>query len=329
MQAGLQHGHHLVPGLEHLPAVDALQEEPLEDHLAPVDGLLARHDAEHCHLAAVVHDLEELTERAAVAAHLQADVEPLLHAQVGHHHLQVLLRHVDGAGGAELGGQPEPVVVHVGHHHVAGADVARHRRRHGADGAGPGDEHVLAHEVEGERGVHGVAVGVEDGRDVVGHVVGDLVDVDRGDGEQLGEGARAVHPDPHRVAAQVAPAGAAVAAEATRQVPLAAHPVTWSEGLHLRPHPLHHAHVLVAHDHGHGDGALAPLVPVVDVDVGAADGALPDADEDVVDAHLRLRRVPDQPDPFPPLRLRQGLHAASSAARVTGAGTYSATVLAS
>ena len=55
VEPALQHRDHLVPGLEHLPAVDALQHEALEDHLAPVDGLLARHDAEQRHPAAVVH----------------------------------------------------------------------------------------------------------------------------------------------------------------------------------------------------------------------------------------------------------------------------------
>src|SRR5690606_4696673 len=33
VQAALQHGDHLVPGLEHLAAVDALDEQSLEDHL--------------------------------------------------------------------------------------------------------------------------------------------------------------------------------------------------------------------------------------------------------------------------------------------------------
>src|SRR3954471_21414107 len=45
----LQHGRHLVPGLEHLAAVDAAHVEPLEDHLVPVDGGLARRNAEQRH----------------------------------------------------------------------------------------------------------------------------------------------------------------------------------------------------------------------------------------------------------------------------------------
>ena len=41
---------------------------------------------------------------------------------------------------------------------------------------------------------------------------------------------------------------------------------------------------LMADDHGDGDGLLGPLVPLVNVDVGAADAGLADADQDVVNA---------------------------------------------
>src|SRR5262249_29253674 len=48
---------------------------------------------------------------------------------------------------------------------------------------------------------------------------------------------------------------------------------------------------LVADDHGHGDGPAGPVVPLVDVDVGAADAGALDADQDVVDADSRPRHV--------------------------------------
>ena len=48
---------------------------------------------------------------------------------------------------------------------------------------------------------------------------------------------------------------------------------------------------LVADDHRHGDGLLRPGVPVVDVEVGAADAGAKDLDEHVVDADLRFRDV--------------------------------------
>src|SRR5438105_15648113 len=46
VEAAREHGAHLVPGLEHLAAVDALEDEALEDDLVHVEGDLAGRDAE-------------------------------------------------------------------------------------------------------------------------------------------------------------------------------------------------------------------------------------------------------------------------------------------
>ena len=80
-RAGLQHGAHRVPGLEHLAAVDALEREHVRDHLAPVDvdGLAGQ--AEHRDPAAVVHVLDHLRQGGGMAGHLQPDVEALAHAE--------------------------------------------------------------------------------------------------------------------------------------------------------------------------------------------------------------------------------------------------------
>ena len=102
-----------------------------------------------------------------VAGHLQADVEALLHAELLHRLVEGLARDVDGARGAHLARQLQAVVVDVGDHHVARADEAGDRDGHDADRAGAGDQHVLADQVEGERGVGGVAERIEDRGDVV------------------------------------------------------------------------------------------------------------------------------------------------------------------
>src|SRR5687767_11490729 len=47
IETALEHARHLVPGLVHLAAVDALEMEPLEDHLAPVDRDRVGEDPEH------------------------------------------------------------------------------------------------------------------------------------------------------------------------------------------------------------------------------------------------------------------------------------------
>jgi hypothetical protein len=51
------------------------------------------------------------------------------------------------------------------------------------------------------------------------------------------------------------------------------------------------ANKLMTHDHGHRNGCLSPIVPVVDMHVGAADGSAFDFDQDVVDTHFWFRHI--------------------------------------
>ena len=45
IEPGLQHGEHLIPGLEHLAAIDALDGEGFEDHAVPIDRRRPRRNA--------------------------------------------------------------------------------------------------------------------------------------------------------------------------------------------------------------------------------------------------------------------------------------------
>jgi hypothetical protein len=100
-----------------------------------------------------------------------------------------------------------------------------------------------------------------------------------------------VHADSLRVRTQMAPSGHAVAAAAADDVPLAADQVAGVEIADVVAHGDDLADELVADHERHGDGALRPLVPAVDVDVGAADAGPVHADQHVVDAVLRLGDV--------------------------------------
>ena len=59
--------------------------------------------------------------------------------------------------------------------------------------------------------------------------------------------------------------------------------------MHAMPHGLDDADIFVADDYGHRDGLLRPGVPVVDVNVGPANGRLLDVNEDVIVADFRHR----------------------------------------
>ena len=102
VQARLEHDGHLVPGLVHFPAVDALDGEHVEDDRVPVDGHFLVGDAEHGDLAAVAHVGQHVAKGLRVAGHFQADVEALLHAQLLLHVGERLLADVDGQRHAHL-----------------------------------------------------------------------------------------------------------------------------------------------------------------------------------------------------------------------------------
>ena len=80
VQSALQHARHFVPGLEHFPAIDALDRQAFENYLVPIDRSLAGRNAEHGDAAAVIHGSQQLAQRRGVAGHFETDIEALFHA---------------------------------------------------------------------------------------------------------------------------------------------------------------------------------------------------------------------------------------------------------
>src|SRR5450756_2056296 len=80
VQAALDHGRHLVPGLEHLAAIDALDGQPAEDHGLPVHRRLPFDETEQADAAPMAHGCDHAVQRPRAAGHLEADIELLLHA---------------------------------------------------------------------------------------------------------------------------------------------------------------------------------------------------------------------------------------------------------
>jgi hypothetical protein len=134
---------------------------------------------------------------------------------------------------------------------------------------------------------------------------------------RLGERAFAIDAHSHGVAAQVAATGAAVAAEPAGDVAFAGDAVTDLEAAHFLTDLDNLADVFVADVHRHGDRLLRPLVPLPDVDVGAADRSLLDADHDVVVADLRLLHL-GQRESGCTFELCECLHHVSTLAAWTG-----------
>jgi hypothetical protein len=80
----------------------------------------------------------------------------------------------------------------------------------------------------------------------------------------------------------------AVAAATADDVPFAADDVAGAEVLHIGPDFDDASDEFVADYHRNGDRLLSPVIPVVDMHVGAADAGAEHLDEDVVDANRRL-----------------------------------------
>ena len=136
-------------------------------------------------------------------------------------------------------------------------------------------------------------------------------DVGHGQDDVLGERARAVDADALGIRTEMPPTGQAVAAEPAHDVALAADDQSGLEVDHVGADLDDLAHELVADHQGHGNGLGRPRVPVVDVQVGAADPRPMDADEHVVDAGLGLGDVGEPQPAFGPA-LHQRFHGSST-----------------
>ena len=199
---------------------------------------------------------------------------------------------------------------------MPGADMARDGASHDADRPGPGDQHVLADEIEGERGVDRVAERIEDRAELVVDVVGQRHDVERRHAHVFGESAGDVDADAARLGIEmVAPAARGAALHADH-VALARHALADLEAPDVGAELGDLARIFVADRHRRRDRLLRPFVPVEDVHVGAADAGLVDLHQHVVGADLGDRLL-FEPEARLRLFLDEGAHAAW---RVGGGG---------
>src|SRR5262249_38979770 len=106
--------------------------------------------------------------------------------------------------------------------------------------------------------------------------------------DEFGECARAVYSDSLRVRTQVPPSSQAVAAKTPDHVAFSADDVAWKAVFDVRSRFDHPAHKFVPDRHRYWNRLLCPLVPVIDVNIGAANARAQHTDENVIDADLGL-----------------------------------------
>ena len=96
----------------------------------------------------MTHIADQAVQRLRIAGHFHADVEPFFHIQGFLHIFNTFFADIHGTGNADLFGERQPVGVDVGNDHIAGTGVFGDGRRHDADGAGAGDQHIFAEHAE-------------------------------------------------------------------------------------------------------------------------------------------------------------------------------------
>lgn len=282
---GLDHDGHLVPGLVHFASVDPLEGDHIKDDLSPVDIDIFGKDSEEGDFPAVAHTIDHLPEGFGAAGHFQANVEALLHAKIIDDGLKGLFGWVDGNGGPQLTGEFEAVRIDIGNDDMARTGMLDDGGGHASDGAGAGDEDILAEDIEAEGGMGGIAEGVEAGEDLEGDSVVGMPDVGDGDGNVFGEGTVAIDANSDGGAAEVATSGAAITALAADNMAFAGNNFAFFDILNVAAKINDLSDEFMPDDHGRLDGALGPLIPLVDVDISSANRGFQDPDENVVGSH--------------------------------------------
>src|SRR5689334_4732203 len=156
-----------------------------------------------------------------------------------------------------------------------------HSDRKEPDGTAAGDGHGVGRDLSGQYGMHGVAQRIEDRRVLKGDGRIELPDIRLGDDDVFGEGAVGIHADNFDVLTDVSFAGAALQALAASHVHLGGNEVALLDAGDFVAKGRYLAAKLVSGNQRGMDAVLRPAVPVVNVQVGAADGRDLDLDQDV------------------------------------------------
>ena len=199
------------------------------------------------------------------------------------------LRHIHRHHIRHLRRQRQPRRVHIRDHHMPRPHMPRHRRRHDPDRPRPGDQHVLAHQIEPQRRVHRIAQRIENRPDLVIDLIRQGHHVERRQPQIFGESPRLVDPDPPRRRVEMELPRPDLPRQLADQMPLARTALPDLQPLHQRPLGDDLPGKLMPGHQPHRHRPRRPVVPVPDMDVGAADPGLLHLDQHILRPDLRHR----------------------------------------
>ena len=174
-------------------------------------------------------------------------------------------------------------------------------------GPGARDQHVLAEHGKRKRSMHRISEGIENRGDLARDGARVLPHVHHRQDHVFGERARAVHSHALRVRAQVTPPGQAIAAAPANHVPFPADEIAGVQVRDVRADFDDLSAEFVPDDERHVNRGARPIVPVVDVQVGAANARAQHANLDVVDAGFGLGNI-FEPQASRVAALNEGFH---------------------
>ena len=155
--------------------------------------------------------------------------------------------------------------------------------------------------------MHRIAQGIENGADLIIHFRRQMNGVESGDLEIFREGAGHVHAHAFGFRIEMEMPGPRHAAFHADEMAFTGDSVAYFHSAHVRTNFAHHACKFMAHDHGHRNGLLRPLIPFPDVQVSAANAGFRHLDENVIRPDLGHRLIA-QHQAFSALGLHQCSH---------------------
>ncbi len=284
VEAGFEEDGHLVPSFVHFAAVDALDGEHVEDDGLPVDGEFFGRNAEEGDVAAVRHVDEHVAKRLRIPRHFHANVKAFFHAEVFLVVRDRRFGHVDGVFDAVGTSEFEAFWIDVGDDDVTRTCVFSDRRRHDTDRAGTGDEHVFAKDFERQGSVHGVAERIEYRRDIEIDVFVVFPDIRVRHGHVFGKTAVGIDAVAERIRTFVTTARETITTTPAYQMAFDTDDVADVEVVDVRANFDDLADEFVPQDRRNLDRRLRPRVPVIDMNIRAANAGLRHLNQHIVDA---------------------------------------------
>src|SRR5579863_1345257 len=269
--AALQQRGHLIPGLVHAASVDALDRNSLEDDVfGEVQRDRFRCESEQRNSSSSPHDVERSANRVGMSRHFEDDIYAQAARLLHHDLIYVFFRRIEYVVRLHLACNAGAVFVHLDRENGSSADRFGDGNREQSDWATAGDRDRFGRDFPGENGVDCVAQWIED-RGIFQWNRGiEFPDIRFGDEDVFGKCAVGVNANDLYVLADVSFTGPALQAFAAGDMHLGRNEVALLHTGDFIAKCGDLSAELVARNQRWMNSVLRPAVPVVNVEISAA-----------------------------------------------------------